>query len=148
MTSADTKPPANAPPIPWWARTIEFEHLRDPLLPWQEFSRRLARNGMIAGLLIAISLTIGALGYHVTAHLPWIDSFLNASMILAGMGPVDRMESAAGKLFATVYALFSGVAFLSIVGVLLAPVLHRFIHRFHLETEEETSGPRPPAPKD
>ena len=80
------------------------------------------------------ALLIGTCGYHWLGHLSWIDSLYNAGMILAGMGPVDRMESDAGKLFATAYALFSGIALLSLVAVMFAPIYHRFLHHFHLES--------------
>ncbi len=97
------------------------------------YAGRLARGALVAGGLIAISLGIGVVGYHAFAGLPWLDSLVNASMILAGMGPVDPVRSDAGKWFESVYAIFSGVAFLTSVGVLLAPAVHRFLHRFHLE---------------
>ena len=114
-----------------------FEHRRAPLIPKHAFLLRVARSALLAGMLIFGSLAVGALGYHVFAHLPWLDALLNASMILTGMGPVDPVHSVAGKLFASGYALFSGVAFLTIVAVLLAPVFHRFLHRFHLELADE-----------
>ena len=88
-------------------------------------------------LILAFSIGIGTAGYHVFGNLPWVDSFLNASMILTGMGPVDRMETDAGKLFASFYALFSGVAFLTFAGVLFTPVYHRFMHKFHLNIEDD-----------
>jgi len=116
---------------------MRLERRHQPMLPLPEFGRRLAAYALVALGLVAVSLAIGAIGYHVFAGLPWIDALLNAAMILTGMGPVDPMRSDAGKLFATLYALFSGVAFLSIVGVLLAPVVHRFLHHFHLEIEDE-----------
>ncbi len=103
------------------------------LPPRRRFVRRLLRSGGIASTLVAGSLAIGTLGYHLFGRLAWIDAFLNASMILTGMGPVDPMVSTAGKIFAALYALFSGVAFLTIVAVLFAPMVHRFLHRFHLE---------------
>ena len=112
-----------------------FEHKSEPLLPYPAFVHRVLRSGMAAGGLIAASLVVGVLGYRVFAHLGWVDSILNASMILTGMGPVDRMTSTAAKLFASAYAIFSGVAFLSSVGVLLAPVFHRFLHHFHLDLD-------------
>ena len=115
---------------------MRLERHHQPLLPLEHFWRRLAAYGAVAGGLVAMSLGIGMLGYHVFGNLPWVDSLLNASMILTGMGPVDPMRTTAGKLFASAYALFSGVAFLSIVGVLLAPVVHRFLHHFHLEFGE------------
>ena len=85
-------------------------------------------------IILAFSLGMGMVGYHVFGNLAWLDSFLNASMILTGMGPVDHLDTDAGKLFAGIYAIFSGVAFLTFVGVLFAPVYHRFLHRFHIDT--------------
>lgn len=85
---------------------------------------------------MAFGLSIGVLGYHGLAHLSWIDSLLNASMILAGMGPVDPLPTSAAKLFASFYALFSGLAFIGIVSVLLAPFVHRLLHRFHAEVDK------------
>ncbi len=102
-----------------------------------QFYRRLARNAIVGFVFIFGSLAIGTIGYHLFMSLPWIDSLLNASMILTGMGPVDHAETTAAKLFASAYAIFSGVAFLGSVGVLLAPLAHRLMHRYHLETEEE-----------
>jgi len=104
-----------------------------PLLPPREFAVRLARNAAVSTALIAVSLAIGVVGYHLTAGLGWIDSLLNASMILTGMGPVDQLSTDGAKIFASLYALFSGVAFLTILAVLMAPLVHRFLHRFHLE---------------
>ncbi|MHB8173476.1 MAG: hypothetical protein ACYDFU_03315 [Nitrospirota bacterium] len=86
-------------------------------------------------LILAFSIGIGMAGYHYFGNLPWVDSFLNASMILTGMGPVNRMESESAKLFSSFYALFSGVAFLTFVAVLFSPVYHRFMHKFHLDIE-------------
>jgi hypothetical protein len=107
-----------------------------PALPSRAiFIRRLGANAAIAALIVLLSLAIGAAGYHWTEHLPWIDAVLNASMILTGMGPVDTLHTEAGKLFASAYALFSGVVFLTMIAVLFAPLLHRFLHRFHLEFE-------------
>ncbi len=117
-----------------------YEHHHEPLLPARQFAGRVARSALFAAVMIAVSLLIGAIGYHAFARLGWVDAVLNAAMILTGMGPVDRMESTAGKLFATGYALFSGVMFLTSVGVLLAPVYHRFIHHFHLDLEDDAAG--------
>jgi hypothetical protein len=103
------------------------------LVPRAVFLRRVRRSVLLSAGLIGGSLALGVLGYHYCAGLAWVDALLNASMILTGMGPVDPLRSAAAKLFASAYALFSGVAFLSIVAVLMAPVVHRFLHRFHLE---------------
>ncbi len=114
---------------------FSYEHRRDRLVPRSVFYRRVAKNGVVALAVVLVSLGIGILGYRVTEGLPWIDALLNASMILGGMGPVAELHTAAGKLFASVYALFSGIAFLSVAGILFAPVLHRFLHKFHLESE-------------
>jgi hypothetical protein len=108
-----------------------------PLLSRAEFARRLAKNALLGCGLIVVSLAIGVVGYHVTAGLGWIDALLNAAMILTGMGPVDELRTDGAKLFASFYALFSGVAFLTIVAVLMAPLVHRFLHRFHLELADE-----------
>jgi hypothetical protein len=83
--------------------------------------------------LIAVSLVIGMLGYHVFERLSWIDSFLNASMLLGGMGPVEQPQTYAGKLFAGLYALYCGLAVIAVAAILLAPIVHRFLHSFHLE---------------
>ena len=85
--------------------------------------------------IVTVALSAGVLGYHQIAGLSWIDSILNASMILTGMGPVDTMRDTASKLFASAYALFSGVVFLSAVGIVLAPIIHRVVHAFHVDDE-------------
>ena len=90
------------------------------------------------------SLALGVLGYHLVAGLSWIDALVNASMILTGMGPVNEMTTVGAKLFASFYALFSGVAFLTIVAVLLAPAVHRFLHRFHLDLAGDAEDGKQP----
>ena len=120
-----------------------FERRHESLLPRRKFARRVARHACVAGMLIAGSLGLGILGYHVWGGLAWLDALVNASMILTGMGPVDPITSVAGKLFTSLYALFSGVAFLTIVAVLFAPVAHRFLHRFHLELGDGPAGTKP-----
>jgi len=90
---------------------------------------------MVAAVIILASLGLGMAGYHFLEGLPWLDAFLNASMILSGMGPVATIQTAGGKLFAGCYALFSGLAFITSIGVVFAPVFHRFLHKFHLEAE-------------
>jgi hypothetical protein len=102
-----------------------------------EFARRVAQNAALGAGLIVVSLGIGVVGYHVSAGLGWVDALLNASMILTGMGPVAELTTDGAKIFASFYALFSGVAFLTIVAVLMAPLVHRFLHRFHLELADE-----------
>lgn len=110
-----------------------LEHHKNPLLTRRQFLRREVRYAGFSLVILAFSIGIGVFGYHYLGRLPWIDSFLNASMILTGMGPVDHLDTASGKLFASFYALFSGVAFLTFIGVLFAPIYHRFLHRFHLD---------------
>jgi len=110
-----------------------YEHSKRPLLPRSVFLKRLARNFALAAVIIAFSLGIGILGYHHFDKLSWLDSFENAAMILSGMGPMTQGEPDAGKIFAGCYALFSGLAFITSMGVVFAPVLHRFLHKFHLE---------------
>ena len=110
-----------------------LETRREPVISKQEFLERLARQGLRASVLLVVALAIGVLGYHYLESLPWIDSLLNAAMILGGEGPVDQMHTVAGKLFASAYAIFSGVFFIALMGFLLLPVFHRFIHKFHVE---------------
>lgn len=113
-----------------------FEHRRQPLASRRVFLRRMARYLALSGAIILASLMIGIVGYHITEGLSWLDSLLNASMILGGMGPVNAVQTTAGKVFASFYALFSGMILLVAVGVLIAPVFHRFLHRFHLEIDD------------
>lgn len=116
---------------------MQFEHKHQRLLPARAFYARMARSGLVTVGIVAFSLLLGSAGYHYLGDLPWIDALLNASMILTGMGPVDPLKTAGAKLFATFYALYSGIAFLTMVAVLMAPLLHRFLHRFHLEVRED-----------
>jgi hypothetical protein len=125
-----------------------FEHKSQPLLSAREFVGRMARSVAAVTGIVAFSLFLGSAGYRWLGGLPWIDALLNASMILAGMGPVDPLPNAAAKLFATFYALYSGIAFLTIVAILMAPLLHRFLHKFHLEAGEEDDGDTSQKPKD
>ena len=115
-----------------------YERRNQPLLPRNEFIRRYLLHVTAAVAVVGGSLLIGVLGYHFLEGFSWIDSILNASMILGGMGPVNPLQTNAGKLFAAAYALFSGMIFLVITGLLFVPLFHRFLHHFHLETEEET----------
>jgi hypothetical protein len=112
-----------------------FEHRHQPLASRDLFVRRVRRYLALSFSIIAVSLGIGVLGYHFTEGLPWLDSLLNAAMILGGMGPVDAVQTTAGKWFASLYALYSGMVMLVAVGVLIAPVFHRFLHHFHLEID-------------
>jgi hypothetical protein len=112
-----------------------FEHHTKPLLPRKVFYWRVARSAALGAVVLTGSLGLGMTGYHVLEKLPWIDSFLNASMILSGMGPVATLQTDAGKIFAGCYALFSGIALITVMGIIFAPVVHRFLHKFHLEDE-------------
>ena len=110
-----------------------YEHRTVPLLSWPKFLRRVGRHFLAGLIVIAFALAIGVTGYHWLGGLSWVDSLLNASMILGGMGPVDPLHSNAAKVFASLYALFSGLAFIGIAGLMLAPFAHRLLHRFHVE---------------
>jgi len=121
------------------APLMRFEHRREALLPPRAFAFRLARHTMFAAVIVVGSLCLGIVGYHLFEGLTWLDALLEASMILSGMGPVHELRTTAGKLFASFYALFSGVAFITTVGVLFAPVFHRFLHKFHLDLSGEKS---------
>jgi hypothetical protein len=114
-----------------------YEHRSKPLLPRRKFYHRLARNAALAGSVLLVSLAIGMIGYHFLENMDWIDAFANASMILSGMGPLGELKTSAGKIFAGCYALFSGVAFLTSIGVVFAPIFHRFLHKFHCELEDD-----------
>jgi hypothetical protein len=115
---------------------MEFEHRKEPLLSRCAFLGRMVRFAALALALILGALAVGVLGYHYLEGMPWIDALLNASMILGGMGPVDALRTPAGKVFASCYALLSGLLILAAAGVLFAPVFHRFLHRFHLDLDE------------
>jgi hypothetical protein len=123
---------------------MDLEHRQEALLPRPLFVRRMVLWGVAAGAVLVGSLALGVCGYHFIEGLPWIDALLNASMILGGMGPVNPLRSTAGKLFASFYALYSGLAIISIAGLLLAPLVHRLLHKFHLEGRKAGSGPRKP----
>ena len=117
-----------------------YEHQNEPLLEHNKFLRRLANHSLVAVGMITASLAVGVLGYHYLESLSWIDALVNASMLLGGMGPVNPLQTTAGKLFASFYALYSGMFFLIIAGLILAPIFHRFLHHFHLEMESETGN--------
>lgn len=110
-----------------------FEHKSKPVIPIEQFYRRQLRFLGYAAVLLSGSLGIGMLGYRLSTGMSWMDAFLNASMILTGMGPVDQMHTAGAKFFAGVYALFSGVIFLSTVAVMFTPIVHRLLHLMHID---------------
>lgn len=110
-----------------------YEHKSEPLAPFKMFLRRFFSNLLIAVLVLLISLLIGILGYHYTGNIPWLDAIHNASMILSGMGPVVEIKTDVGKWFSSLYALFSGIMFITNIGIILAPAIHRLFHRLHLD---------------
>ena len=112
---------------------MRLERRHEALLTRRMFFRRQVGYTATAMSVILLSLGIGVLGYHEIEHLSWIDALLNASFILTGMGPVDPVRTLGGKLFASAYAIFSGIAFLTTIGILVTPLVHRFLHRFHIE---------------
>jgi hypothetical protein len=103
------------------------------LISRREFYKHIARNAVIGVLMISIALGIGMIGYHHYQTMSWVDAYINASMILSGMGPVDNMKTDGGKIFAGSYALFSGLTFIAIIGVIFAPIFRRFFHKMHID---------------
>lgn len=115
---------------------LHFESIQQPLLTRRAFARRLAGNFIASSLLIGVSLLVGMAGYSYFEGMSGIDAFANASMILSGMGPLEPVKTWGGKLFAGLYALYSGVALLAATAILLAPIVHRLLHKFHLEDKD------------
>jgi hypothetical protein len=116
-----------------------YEHRNEPLIAFEAFLIRLLRHVGVALGVVFGSLAIGVLGYRVFEGLPWIDALVNASMLLGGMGPVNELHTVGGKLFASFYALYSGLIFLVIAAVLFAPVFHRLLHHFHMELASDNA---------
>jgi len=114
-----------------------YEHHSKPLLPIRRFVYRFLRHVLLALAVILFALGIGIVGYHSFEGLSWLDSFLNASMILGGMGPVNQLHFSEAKLFAGFYALFAGLGFIVFAGILILPFAHRFLHIIHLDSEDE-----------
>ena len=110
-----------------------YERHHEPLISREEYLHRIARSGGLASAAVLAALFLGVSGYHWIEGIPWVDAILNAAMILAGMGQVAELHTTTGKLFAAAYALFSGLMFIFVAGLLFAPVIHRFLHKFHLE---------------
>ena len=113
-----------------------FERKYQEIVPFSVFMRRLVRFIGLAILLILVALCIGIAGYHWIAGLNWVDSLLNASMILGGMGPVDVLTTTAAKIFASLYALFSGLVFIAVMGIVFSPIVHRMLHKFHMDDKD------------
>jgi hypothetical protein len=121
---------------------MKFEHKHQPLLPRRRFVRRMLGSAMLAGITMSSFLCLGVAGYHWLGGLQWLDALVNASMILGGMGPVDPIRDDGGKWFESFYALSSGVVFITSMGVLLAPALHRMMHWLHVDDAAAPSPPR------
>lgn len=117
-------------------KKFHYEHNSEPLLAKGLYFKRLLNHFYLGFSVIAISLLIGVLGYHFLEGLSWIDSLLNASMILSGMGPVNDLRTDPGKVFASFYALFSGIVFLVTVAIIFTPMIHRFLHKLHIEKRQ------------
>ena len=113
-----------------------FEHKHEKIAPVSVFIKRLVGYIAAAILLILFSLFIGIAGYHWIAGFSWIDSLLNASMILGGMGPVNLLTNAGSKVFASLYALFSGLVFIAVMGIVFSPIIHRILHTFHIDDKD------------
>jgi hypothetical protein len=113
-----------------------LEHHKQRLLPRKEYFHRIAHHAALGISVIIVWLFTGMLGYHGFEKLGWVDAFVNAAMILAGMGPVATLQTDGGKIFAGCYAIFSGIALIGVLGIIFAPVVHRFLHKFHLEDKK------------
>jgi hypothetical protein len=109
-----------------------YENYKQQLAPRKVFIKRLAVNWFLGFSICLLSLLFGMAGYHLTENMSWVDAFVNAAMILSGMGPVDPLHSNSGKIFAGCYAMFCGIIFLVIIAILFAPIYHRFFHKFHV----------------
>jgi hypothetical protein len=118
-------------------RVLRFEHKRQPLASRRLFARRLAGSFALSTTIITLSLLGGMAGYHHFERMAWIDAFVNASMILSGMGPLGSLQTWNGKAFAGLYALYSGLVLILAMGIVIAPIVHRVLHRFNLEAEGE-----------
>ena len=112
-----------------------YEHKKQKVVPIKTFYKRVLINILLALAIIVVCLIIGIVGYHYTADIPWLDAVHNASMILSGMGPVVEITTDVGKWFSSIYAIFSGVVFITNMGIILAPAIHRLYHRIHLENQ-------------
>jgi hypothetical protein len=113
-----------------------YEHVSEPLLSRAAFIRRFLRHGTVAVALVGFSLLLGMAGYRLLEGISWLDAFLNAAMLLGGMGPVHELVTPAGKLFAGCYALYAGLVFITVAGILSSPVVHRLLHRLHWQESD------------
>jgi hypothetical protein len=113
-----------------------FERRSDKLAPVSIYVQRIAASLALAFVLILVALSVGIAGYHIIAGFNFVDSLLEASMILGGMGPVRELPNDSSKMFASIYALFSGVIFIALMGIILSPVAHRVMHKFHIDEKD------------
>ena len=120
---------------------VMYEHRSQPLLPPRRFLRRLGAHGAAALALIAVSLVVGTWGYHELGDQAWLDAFLNAAMLLGGMGQVGNVTTTSGRVFAAFFALYAGLLLIAVTTIMLAPVLHRILHRIHVEEAEVEESP-------
>jgi hypothetical protein len=116
---------------------MTFEHRKQKVISFPQFLKRMGRYALFSGALIVFSVLVGTIGYHFSGDLTWLDSFHMSCMILTGMGPVVEMKTAGAKIFSSLFALYSGVAFLSITAVFFAPIVHRFLHILHVEKNDK-----------
>ena len=116
---------------------MTFEHRKQKVISFPQFLKRMGRYALFSGALIVLSVLGGTIGYHFVGELTWLDSFHMSCMILTGMGPVIEMKTAGAKIFSSFFALYSGVAFLSITAVFFAPIVHRFLHILHVEEDDK-----------
>lgn len=117
-----------------------FEHHKDKLLPLSLFFTRIIRHILLGIILIILALFVGMAGYHFFENMSWTDAFVNAAMILSGMGPLGSLSTSGGKIFAGCYALFSGLLFILVIGIVYAPIIHRFMHKFHIDDAKTKSS--------
>ena len=113
-----------------------YEHSTNPLLPRKAFYWRLINHGLVSSALVLFSLGLGIFGYRQFESQAWVDALVNAAMLMGGMGPVSELHTNAGKVFASIYALYCGLIFIVAAGFIFLPILHRLLHHFHVETDE------------
>ena len=118
-------------------RFLHFERKSDPLVSQEDFLRRLGRNATVALSIIGVSLVVGVVGYRTLEDMAWIDAFVESAMLLGGMGPIHAPLTVAGKIFAGVYALYSGILVIGTAGIILAPIFHRVLHSLHVEDDND-----------
>jgi hypothetical protein len=113
-----------------------FEHKRQRVIPVAQFRQRVAKSVLLALAIIGGSLVVGVVGYRLTEGMPWLDAFLNASMLMGGMGPVGELHKSAAKVFASLFALYAGLVFIVTASLILAPLVHRMLHKLHADAEK------------